>query len=71
MVDETLAAGEGLLDLRPTTSQQQVLNAQEEERQRRAKLALRQSDRTVTSWNYPVDPEDEQWLFVDTVTGLP
>jgi hypothetical protein len=60
-----------LLDLPPTASMQQVLNRQEEERQRRAKLALRDGDSTVAWWNYLVDPKDEQWLFVDTVTGLP
>ena len=48
-----------------------VLNAQEDERQRRAKLAAGDGERAFAWWNYPVPAEDEQWLFVDTVTGLP
>jgi integrase len=68
---ELLPRVKELLDLPPTASMQQVLNRQEEERQRRAKLALRDGDSTVAWWNYLVDPKDEQWLFVDTVTGLP
>ncbi len=60
-----------LLDLPATSSLQQVVNAQETERQRRASLAAREKDRSLAWWNYPVPPEDEPWLFVDTITGLP
>lgn len=34
-------------------------------------LSARDNDRDLTWWNYPVPPEVELWLFVDTVTGLP
>ena len=71
MHDELLPRVKELLGLPPTASMQQVLNAQEEERQRRAKLALRGNDRSITWWNYPVPPEEEQWLFINRVTGLP
>lgn len=71
MIDELLPRVKELLALPPTASMQQVLNAQEEERQRRAKLALRAGDSTLTWWNCPIPPEEEQWLFVNTVTGLP
>lgn len=71
MHDELLPRVKELVCLPTKASLQQVLNAQEEERQRRAKLALRTGDRSVTWWNYPVPPEDEQWLFIDTATGLP
>ncbi|MGH3496192.1 MAG: hypothetical protein ACRDP1_01840 [Nocardioidaceae bacterium] len=71
MEGELLPRVKELLGLPPTAAMQQVLNRQEEERQRRAKLALRDGNSTVAWWNYPVEPEDEQWLFVDTVTGLP
>lgn len=69
--DELLPRVKELLGLPATAPMQHVVNTQEEERQRRAKLALRTGDRSVTWWNYPVPPEDEHWLFVDTVTGLP
>ncbi|HET7385478.1 MAG TPA: hypothetical protein VFJ19_02290 [Nocardioidaceae bacterium] len=48
---------------------QRILNAQEEERQLRASLAQRERDRNLAWWNYPIPPEHEPWLFVDTVTG--
>ena len=60
-----------LLGLPADAALQRVLNAQEEERQRRASLAQREKDRNLAWWNYPVPPEDELWLFVDTVTGVP
>ena len=34
-------------------------------------LAAREPDKSLAWWNYPVPTEDELWLFVDTVTGLP
>lgn len=34
-------------------------------------MAAREQDRNIGWWNYPVPPEDELWLFVGTVTGLP
>jgi hypothetical protein len=71
MHDELLPRVKELLDLPEKGSLQQVVNAQEAERQRRASLAAREKDRNVGWWNYPVPPEDELWLFVDTVTGLP
>lgn len=60
-----------LLELPAHASLQRVMNAQEEERQRRANLASRDPDRSFAWWNYPVPPEEEQWIFIDTVTGLP
>ena len=71
MRDELLPRVRELLGLPADTSLQRVLNAQEEERQRRAKLASRNSDKTLTWWNYPIPVADEQWLFIDTVTGMP
>ncbi|MCO5303575.1 MAG: hypothetical protein M9923_10235 [Phycicoccus sp.] len=71
MHDGLLPRVKELLDLPEKGSLQQVVNAQEAERQRRASLAAREKDRNVGWWNYPVSPEDELWLFVDTVTGLP
>lgn len=71
MHDELLPRVVALLGLPANASLQRVLNAQEEERQRRAKLAARSGDGAFAWWNYPVPAKDEQWLFVDTVTGLP
>ncbi|KQW45962.1 hypothetical protein ASC77_18815 [Nocardioides sp. Root1257] len=71
MHDELLPRVKELLDLPRTASLQQVVNAQETERQRRASLAALDRDRSLAWWNYPVSPEDEHWLFVDSVTGLP
>ncbi|WP_017936686.1 tyrosine-type recombinase/integrase [Nocardioides sp. Iso805N] len=71
MRDELLPRAKELLGLPARASLQQVLNAQEEERQRRAQLATRSKDTSLAWWNYPVPPEEEQWLFVDNVTGLP
>lgn len=71
MHDELLPRVRELLDLPPTASLRQVINAQEAERQRRATLAQREKDKALAWWNYPVSPEDELWLFVDTITGLP
>lgn len=71
MRDELLPRVAVVLGLPPDAALQRVLNAQEEERQRRASLVLREKDRNLAWWNYPVPTEDELWLFVDTVTGLP
>ena len=71
MHDELLPRVRELLGLPANASLQQVLNAQEAERQRRAELAAREPDKSLAWWNYPVPPEDELWLFIDTVTGLP
>lgn len=71
MHDELLPRVRELMGLPATASLQQVLNAQEAERQRRAALAARAKDKSLAWWNYPVPPEMELWLFVDTVTGLP
>ncbi len=71
MHDELLPRVKELLDLPAKASLQQVINAQEDERQRRATLAQREKDKALAWWNYPVPPEQELWLFVDTVTGLP
>jgi len=71
MHDELRPRVKELLGLPAKASLQQVFNAQEAERQRRAELAARESDKNVAWWNYPVPPEDEVWIFVDTVTGLP
>lgn len=71
MHEELLPRVKELLGLTPTASLQQVINAQEGERQRRAALAAREKDKSLAWWNYPVPPEDELWLFVDTATGLP
>jgi hypothetical protein len=69
--DELLARVKELLELPATASVQQVINAQEAERQRRASLAAREKDKNLTWWSHPVPPEDELWLFIDTATGLP
>ena len=71
MRDELLPRAKELLELPVDASLQQVINAQEEERHRRDKLASRVAGKTVAWWNYPVDPYEEKWLFIDTVTGLP
>jgi hypothetical protein len=71
MHNELLPRVKELLGLSAAASLQQVLNAQEEERQRRAKLAAGDADKTLAWWNYPVSPLDEQWLFIDIVTDLP
>lgn len=71
MRDELLPRVKELLGLPAKSSLQQVINAQEMERQRRADLATREPDKKLAWWNYPVPTEDELWLFVDTTTGLP
>ena len=68
---ELLPRVKELLELPSCASLQQVVNAQEDERQRRVDLASRESDKGIAWWNYPIAPEHEQWIFVDTVTGLP
>lgn len=71
MHDELLPRVKELFNLAPKASLQQVVNAQEAERQRRAALAAREKDKNVAWWNYPGPPQRELWLFVDTGTGLP
>jgi hypothetical protein len=71
MHDELLPRVKELLGLPANASVQQVVNAQEEERQRRATLAAREPDKNLAWWNYHVAAEDEVWLFIDTITGLP
>lgn len=71
MRDELLPRAKELLGLPAMSSLQQVINAQEAERQRRADLATREPDKNLAWWNYPVPTEEELWLFVDTATGLP
>lgn len=71
MYDELLPRVKELLGLPAKATLQQVLNAQEAERQRRASLAAREKDKSLAWWNYPIPPEDELWLFIDTETGLP
>ena len=71
MRDELLPRVKDVLGLPANATLQQVLNAQEAERQRRADLAAREPNRNLAWWNYPVPTEGELWLFVDTVTGLP
>lgn len=71
MHDELLPRAKELLGLPATASLQQVINAQEAERQRRAELAAREPNKNLAWWNYPVPPEEELWLFIDTKTGLP
>jgi hypothetical protein len=71
MHDQLLPRVKELLGLPAKAPLQQVVNAQEAERQRRASLAARKKDKSLAWWNYPVPPEDELWLFIDTVTGLP
>ena len=71
MHDELLPRVKELLGLPAKASLQQVVNAQEAERQRRASLAAREKDKNLAWWNYPVPPEEELWLFEDTVTGIP
>ena len=71
MRDELLPRAKELLGLPAKSSLQQVINAQETERQRRADLAAREPDKKLAWWNYPLPTDDELWLFVDTSTGLP
>jgi hypothetical protein len=71
MHNELLPRVKELLGLPAKASLQQVVNAQEAERQRRASLAAREKDKSLAWWNYPIAPEDEFWLFIDTETGLP
>ena len=71
MHDELLPRIRDLLGLPANATLQQVINAQEAERRRREELTRRQSDKNIAWWNYPVTPEEELWLFVDTATGLP
>ena len=71
MHDELLPRVKELLNLPAKASLQQVTNAQETERQHRASRSAREKDKNLAWWNYPTPPEDELWLFVDTVTGLP
>jgi hypothetical protein len=71
MHGELLPRVKELLKLPERATLQQVLNAQESERQRRAELAAREPDRNLAWWNYPIPPEEELWLFIDTKTGLP
>lgn len=51
--DELLPRCKELLGLPLNASLQQVINAQEEERQRRASLANREKDRNLAWWNCP------------------
>ena len=71
MHEELLPRVKELLGLTPRASLQQVINAQEVERQRRADLAVREPDKKLAWWNYTVPPKDELWVFVDTTTGQP
>lgn len=71
MHEELLPRVKELLDLPAKASLQQVINALEAERHGRASLAAREKDQNLAWWNYPVSSDDELWLFVDTVTGLP
>ncbi|GAA1545912.1 hypothetical protein [Brevibacterium picturae] len=71
MHGEILPRVKRLLGFDANTSLQRVINALEDERQRRADLATAEASARLAWWNYPVDPHDEQWLFVDTATGLP
>lgn len=71
LLRELLPRVKELLGLPANASLQQVINAQEAERQRRSELATREADKNVAWWNYPVPTEDELWIFVDTATGLP
>ena len=71
MRDELLPRAKELLGLPAKSSLQQVINAQEAERQRRADLATREPDKNLAWWNFPVPTDEELWLFVDTATGLP
>ncbi|MFD1506062.1 hypothetical protein ACFSBG_10310 [Georgenia yuyongxinii] len=71
MREELLPRVKEVFGLSAGASLQQVVNAQEAERQRRSSLATREKDKNLAWWNYPVPPEDELWLFIDSVTGLP
>jgi integrase len=71
LMEELLPRVRELLGLPARATVQQVVNAQRAERQRRAAAARATGDPELSWWNYPVDPDEEAWLFVDTVTGLP
>ncbi|MFC5993893.1 hypothetical protein ACFQE5_06685 [Pseudonocardia hispaniensis] len=70
MRDGLLPRVKELLGLPASATLQQVTIAQDAERHRRASLATRDKE-NLAWWNYHVPPENELWLFVDTVTGLP
>jgi hypothetical protein len=70
MRDELLPRVKELLGRPAKARHLQVVSAQGAERRRRASVAGRDKE-YLAWWNYPVPPEDELWLFVDTVTGLP
>jgi hypothetical protein len=71
MRDELLPRIRDLFGLPADATLHQVIDAQEAERRRREDLARRQSDKDIAWWNYPVPPQEELWLFIDTTTGLP
>lgn len=54
MHDELLPRVKELLGLPAKASLQQVVNAQEAERQRRASLAAQEQNRNLAWWNYPL-----------------
>ena len=60
---ELLPRVKELIGRQPQASLQQVNYALEDERQRRAAMAAREPDRSLTWWNYPVPPGQELWLF--------
>jgi hypothetical protein len=71
MQEELLPRVKELLNLPADASLQQVINAQDAERRRREELARRNPNKNLSWWNYPVPPDEELWLFIDTETGLP
>ena len=71
MTDELLPKVRQLLNLPDSATLQQVTNAQQSERDRRAHAARSLGDPMVSWYNLPVEPVDERWIFVDAATGVP
>lgn len=71
LIDELLPRIKQLLDLSESTSLNEVVRVQQAERDRRSEAARELGDPTIHWYNLPVDPADEQWIFIDTATGVP
>jgi len=71
LINELLPRVKELLHLPESASLQQVIHAQQAERDRRTDTARELGDPTIHWYNLPVEPADELWVFVDTATGVP
>jgi len=71
LINELLPRVKELLGLRESASLQEVIHAQQAERDRRTEAARELGDPTIHWYNLPVEPADEHWIFIDTGTDLP